>query len=55
MDQVLQMVGKDEYIFKEALESGFEALTTDLSLKVAAVICGNPCNSIFHNHDLPLI
>ena len=42
MDQVLQIAGSDDRIIKDAIERGFEALTTDLSAKLAEVIC-IPC------------
>ena len=51
MDEVLLIAGKDDYIIKDAIEGGFEALTADLSLKLASEICGAPCDHALHDHD----
>jgi len=51
MSQVLQIAEKDDYIIKDAIEGGFQALTKDLSLKLASKICGDPCDHVLHDHD----
>ena len=49
LNEVLVIASREDYIIGDAIDGGFEALTADLSRRVASKICGDPCDHAFHD------
>nr|CAB3265960.1 P-selectin-like [Phallusia mammillata] len=51
MTEIEVMAGEDQYVLRDAVEGGFDALDVNFSRKMLALLCGNPCRNPLHDHE----